>query len=240
MTDEEDAVAFVKQKKKELIEKFASEGHCPAYSDPLTLFMAGSPGAGKTEFSKKLISGLQKINPDLKIIRIDPDEIRAEIPLYNGKNSSVVQHACLIGARNIFYSALKHGQNFIYDGTLASYDSAKKDIEDSIKKGRKVGIFYLFQDPVVSWYLTKKREVVEGRPVPKDVFIKAFFASRDNVNRIKSDFGKSVTVYFIEKNFEKNTLNYRINVDKIEPFIKNEYNADLLERTLKEDFEAKQ
>lgn len=239
MTDSDDALAYVKQYKKELIQKYAPIEDYPPVVNPLAIFMAGSPGAGKTEFSKSLIKLLYGESPDLKIVRIDPDEIRKDIPIYNGKNSSVVQRACVTAARNIFYYVLKHGQNFIYDGTLSAYDCAKEDVRLSIEKGRRVGIFYLFQDPVVSWGLTKRREILEGRPVPIEVFIKAFFASRENVNKIKADFGKSVKVFFIEKDFEKGTVKYRINVDKIESFVKNEYNPVSLERKLKNSFEPK-
>lgn len=237
MTDSDEALAYVKKHDKELIQKYASVEKYPPVENPLTIFMAGSPGAGKTEFSKTLIKLLHERTPDLKIVRIDPDEIRSDIPTYTGKNSSVVQRACLTGARNIFYYVLKHGQNFIYDGTLSSYDSARTDVSLSINKGRKVGLFYIHQDPVVSWELTKKREVLEGRPVPKEAFIKAYFVSRENVNTIKAEFGKSVSIYFIEKNYFKGTVKYRINIDKIDSFVKNEYNPRSLERMLKDKIE---
>lgn len=237
MTDSDDALVYIKRHNKELIQKYASIEKYPPVENPLTIFMAGSPGAGKTEFSKTLINLLHDRTPDLKIVRIDPDEIRSEIPIYNGKNSSVVQRACLTGARNIFYWVLKHDQNFIYDGTLSSYNSAREDVRLSVDKGRKVGLFYIHQDPIVSWELTKKREILEGRPVPKDAFIKAYFVSRENVNKIKAEFGRMVSIYFIEKDYYKGTAKYRINIDKIESFVKNEYNPTSLERALKDKIE---
>ncbi len=44
----EKAKKFVKENKKFLIEKFASLNKFPSKEKPFSIFMAGSPGAGKT------------------------------------------------------------------------------------------------------------------------------------------------------------------------------------------------
>ena len=49
---QEDAFEWVKQHKKDLFLKFANPAFYPQDLYPTTVFMAGSPGAGKTEFSK--------------------------------------------------------------------------------------------------------------------------------------------------------------------------------------------
>jgi UDP-N-acetylglucosamine kinase len=59
--------------------------------------MAGSPGAGKTEFSKNFINILVKKEPSRKVVRIDPDEIRAWFPEYNPKRSELYQSAVSLG-----------------------------------------------------------------------------------------------------------------------------------------------
>lgn len=219
---DDSSVDYVKKHKKELIEKYASLKEYPASTNPVTIFMAGSPGAGKTEFSKSLIQLLHEVDPETRIVRIDPDEIRSDIPGYDGHNSSLVQHGCLVGARNIFYSVLHNSQNFVYDGTFGSYSTAR------------VGVFYIYQDPEIAWEFTKKREKIEGRPVPKDVFIKAFFNSRENVNKIKAEFGSKIMLYFVEKDFQNKAKKYRMNIDKVESFVKNEYNPGLLNSLLRE------
>ncbi len=48
----EEAKKFIKKNKKLLIEKFANLDLYKPVVSPVTIFMAGSPGAGKTEFSK--------------------------------------------------------------------------------------------------------------------------------------------------------------------------------------------
>ena len=47
---------WVKSHSRELIEKFVNAQGCFPDPWPTTLFMAGSPGAGKTEISKRLLA----------------------------------------------------------------------------------------------------------------------------------------------------------------------------------------
>jgi len=54
------AVEHIKANKKELIERFASLSIFPIENIPVSVFMAGSPGAGKTEFSKNLIKSFEE------------------------------------------------------------------------------------------------------------------------------------------------------------------------------------
>lgn len=233
MTDDEDAVIYVKKNKDKINNKLADLVSFPAVKNPICYFMAGSPGAGKTEFSKSLVELINHTQPNLKIVRIDVDEIRHEIPQFKGNNSSIVQHAAALAARNLFYFVVKNNQNFIFDGTLSSINVID-DIKMLIEKGRRIGIFYIYQDPKRAWEFTKKREKIEGRPVPKEVFIKAFFESRSNVNKIKKIFGKDITLTFIEKNYLNRDKKYRPNIDKVESFVQNEYNPTTLEVLLKD------
>ena len=45
---------------------------------PVSVFMAGSPGAGKTESSVRLLEDFQKTSGGQRVMRIDPDEFRKE------------------------------------------------------------------------------------------------------------------------------------------------------------------
>ena len=51
----EEAFRWIKTNYKKIIRKFADTAEYVADVFPTTLFMAGSPGAGKTEISKRLI-----------------------------------------------------------------------------------------------------------------------------------------------------------------------------------------
>lgn len=90
------AVKFIKSHKKELIEQFASDKNYPQEKNPVSIFMAGSPGAGKTEFSRRFL----KVNK-LNMVRIDADDIKEFIPQYNKRNSSDVQGASSLGVEKI-------------------------------------------------------------------------------------------------------------------------------------------
>ena len=51
MSLSDEAIKFVKSHKNEIVSKFANKLKYPPVEKPFTIFMAGSPGAGKTEFS---------------------------------------------------------------------------------------------------------------------------------------------------------------------------------------------
>jgi len=231
----EEARQYIKDHKKELVERFADLDKFPPNEEPFTLFMAGSPGAGKTEFSKKMVQILAKGSDAFEpiyIVRIDADDIKEFIPHYNGENSDVVQSATILGVEKIYDFSIKKKQNILVDGTFANYDSSRKNIVTSIKKGRMIGIFYIYQDPVRAWELTLARGKKEGRYIPKDFFIDSLFNAKDNVNRIKEEFGNKVIVNLIEKDYADNIEKPRFNIDNIGNHLKIKYTRKSLEENL--------
>ena len=48
-------------------------------------------------------------------------------------------------------------------------------------RGRTVQLHYIYQDPLAAWAFVKKREIVEGRCVPREAFIRKFFEAYENV-----------------------------------------------------------
>lgn len=233
MSTSDDAIAYIKDKQKELIATYASVDNFPSVEKPWAMFMAGSPGAGKTEISESLILLNREIDPSAKIVRIDADEIRNFlVPFYKGTNSDEVQGAASLGVQKIFDSVLKHHQSFILDGTFAHFKVSRQNVERCVSRGMKVGVFFVYQDPVVAWKFTKIREKREGRTIPKNAFIDAYFSAKDNVNKVKSEFGNTVTVDLVIKNYENRVEKVHFNVDKIDSFIKNEYNPESLEKGL--------
>lgn len=213
-----DAISFVKKNKKLLIETFANDELCPSQRNPFSVFMAGSPGAGKTEFCKNFI----RIT-NLKAVRIDADEIRDIIPDYTGKNSDAVQGAAALGVEKLYDYVLDKNKSCILDGTFSKFNIAIKNVQRSIRKGRSVSIFYIYQDPLVAWKFTKAREALEGRRVPKEIFIDAFFDSKKNVERIKELYKDEVKIFLIERNAETNLYNFYSDVDKIDRFLQIPY-----------------
>lgn len=224
---------YIKTHKKELCEIFASLKDYPPVKNPSAYFMAGSPGAGKTEFSKSFIKELTQKETERKIVRIDADEVRDFIPFYDKTNAYRVQGAAALGVEKLFDSVLANNQDFLLDATFADYEKSRNNTVRCLHDKRKVGILYLYQDPRVAWKFTQKRTKLEGRNVPLDLFIKSFFNAKENVNRIKKEFEKKVEVWLIIKNLEQGIEKTHFNIDNIDNYLKIEYNPRSLEELLK-------
>lgn len=117
---------------------------------------------------------------------------------------------------------------------FADYGKSYQNISRSLNKDRKVAIIYICQDPIIAWNFTKKREALEGRRVPKQTFIKAFFEAKENVNKAKEEFGNRIELWLITKNFEQGVENTYFNIDNIDNYIKIEYTPQSLEEVLEE------
>jgi predicted ABC-type ATPase len=224
-----EAELFVKKNKKLLLKKFADVEKIIPVKKPFTILMAGSPGAGKTEFSKRWM----RIMKNNSIVRIDADEIREFIPQYNGKNSDIIKKAASAGVNKIYDHVLKKKQNAIIDGTFTDYRISKENIVRALDKKRTVSIFYVYQDPIIAWDFAKKREILEGRYIPKDFFIHSFFQSRKNVWTAKKEFGDQLKLNLVVK--DKKNKNVKIEFDisqAVDKFIEKKYNKDSLNKAL--------
>ena len=225
-----DAIAWVKENQKKIVSDFA-EKYLSAPEQPVSIFMAGSPGAGKTEFSTRLIE--KQFGADTKyIMRIDADEIRAMLPCYVPGKSHVFQAAVSIAVEKIHDHALAKRKSFILDGTLTNLNKARENVRRSTEKGRIVFVEYIYQDPLVAWDFTQKREKVEGRNIPRDVFIEQFFLARENAMILKREFGKELTLDVVTRNISTNEYRYWFNVDHIDNCIKDAYTKEQLLMTL--------
>ena len=223
----EEAKKFIKSNKQLLFKKFADGDILKPKENPVSIFMAGSPGAGKTEYSKRLI---KKFESD--IARIDADEIREIIPCYTGANSDVVQGAASIGVDILYNYTLKNKYNLLLDGTFSKFNIAYRNIERSINKGRQVIVCYVYQEPLAAWEFTKKREKIEGRKIPQKAFVESFINAKNNVVKIKSLFQKKVEVYLIIKDYTNNIKNSYFDV-YIDSYIKKNYTKEDLYNILK-------
>src|SRR3989344_1771087 len=96
-TLEEKAFEAIKKNSSNLIKKFADPEKYKSVLKPVSLFMAGSPGAGKTEVSKGLIKRFE-VSP----IMIDADEIRKLCDGYTGDNAHIFQKAANKGVNILF------------------------------------------------------------------------------------------------------------------------------------------
>jgi UDP-N-acetylglucosamine kinase len=216
MIDEEkmsqDAAEFARQNKKEIVRKIIETS--PFSEKPISIFMAGSPGAGKTEFS---ISFLQEIQT--QILRIDPDELRKFFPGYTGNNAHIFQGGISIITDFLQDEVLRKGISFLMDGTFSNFEISAKNIDRSLKRGREVTIIYIYQDPETAWDFTKKREIVEGRRITKEMFINGFLRSADTVTKIKEKYGEKVKIYLVKKRFKQPNIQDIVNFKDVENVI---------------------
>lgn len=199
ITDEEiitKATAQAKAMKK----KFAKAmiDHLPEEESAVSVFMAGSPGAGKTETAKVIISQFKQKH-GVEVVHIENDELRKEFADYNGVNSPLFQRPATLLVEAIHDRALKQKVSFLLDSTLSSLDKAKSNIERSLKKGRYVLIIFVYQDPEQAWLLVKAREIVEGRRVPAEVFVNQFLDSQRVLSELRKIFTNQIDIIFMEK-----------------------------------------
>ncbi|NCN07973.1 AAA family ATPase [Candidatus Parcubacteria bacterium] len=229
------AETFARENRKHIAKSLTDLSRFAPEDTPISIFMAGSPGAGKTEFSKRLIE-LFDTDGGNKIVRIDPDELRDFIPGYDGNNSYLFQTAVSLITEKIHDLVLINKQSFLLDGTFSKYDKAVDNVKRSISKGRTTFIFYIYQRPEVAWRFTQAREIVEGRHIPKGTFIEQFLGSRDVVEKIYRNFSKQVLVYLVKKDFEthkvENIVLLEPSKDGVEDYLGKLYNVDELEKIL--------
>jgi len=222
---QEEALDFARTHKKAIARRLTDPNVFPPELEPVSVFMAGSPGAGKTEASIELIAAL----PGPPIIRIDPDDLRAEFAAYDGSNAWLFQKGVSVLVEKIHDLALDQSQSFLLDGTLSHYDKAHDNVRRSLKKGRVVQILYVYQEPILAWQFVRAREAAEGRRILKEDFIDQYFAARDVVNRLKREFGKEIRVDLLLKNNDNTNRLYRAGIDQIDHHIPEKYaRADIV------------
>ena len=79
----DEAIRFARSNKKTIGKRLTDKDKYPPETEPVSVFMAGSPGAGKTEASLALLN----LFSDIPILRIDPDDLRCEFQAYKGGNA---------------------------------------------------------------------------------------------------------------------------------------------------------
>lgn len=228
------AIKFAKQNKNRIAKELTDPKIYTPEKTPISVFMAGSPGAGKTEFSKNLIDILEK-DKERHVVRIDGDDVRSLIPGYTGDNSYLFQGAISIVVEKMHDLVLHNKQSFVLDGTFSKYEKAVENIERSIKKQRPIFIFYVYQKPEVAWRFTEVRETAEGRHIPKEAFITQFMGARETIEKVIDTFGENIAVFLVTKDFEKNTLENIYIVDKksqIDQYIGEAYTEENLKECL--------
>ena len=132
----------------------------------VAIFMAGIPGAGKTEFATNTLMAIPGFMP------IEHDALVEYIHGYEPANYYSFRSAGSTLVTKVFENCLKEGYDFIFDGTLTS-DQSHHNIQKTLAKGYKVNIMYILQDRTAAWELTQARELVKKRSIEPDGFVKS-------------------------------------------------------------------
>ena len=229
MTDDDiiaKSIAKAKKIKKQLAKNMID--HLPEEESAVSVFMAGSPGAGKTETGKSIISQFKQEH-GVEVVHIENDELRKEFEDYQGLNSSLFQRPATLLVEAIHDRALKKKVSFLLDSTLSSFEKAKSNIERSLSKGRYVLIIFVYQEPEQAWRLVQAREVVEGRRVPPEVFVEQFIESQCVVSKLKMLFKDKIDIIFMEKNIDGTKDQSYFDVADIDVLFDKKYNRATLE-----------
>lgn len=239
MTEEEvaieaRAIEFAKAHRTRIAREVACIKTYPGEDHPVSVFMAGSPGAGKTEISKAFVENITEMG--IPTLRIDPDDFRGRFPEYTGNNSRLFQRGVNSIVERLHDLVLKQKQSFLLDGTLSNVEIAKRNIERSLRHNRSAVIIYVYQDPLQAWEFVKARELTEGRNIPKSEFIRQLFAARAAVLELKSAFRLQLSVDVIVKNIDGTNKHIELNADAqtIDALVTIGYSAEELDQILTE------
>lgn len=218
MTDDElelhkAAILWVKENIDKLYEDLVKGKKFIDTETPAASFMAGTPGAGKTEFSKRLIE-----NFSVKPIRIDTDELREKVPGYTGSNSQIIQGAASVALDKILDRILKNRLPFLLDTTF-SIGRAIQNLKRADRRGYSLQLYFVYQDPRQAWEITKSREIAEGRNVPRDAFLEAYFKSKENCDTAKREFGDKLELSLVIKNYKDQSEHIYYDIDKVDKYL---------------------
>ena len=188
MTEDEEiiarAVQWAQKKKDFVLEKTVSEENRRSAKE--CIFMAGLPGAGKTETVRRL-----ELKKTFTVL--EADEIRLLNPEYRGTtdhekgNAHLIQKATSIGLDYCRKYCVEHEIAFVQDTTLSNRGSIDL-IRKLHNKEWDVTIIFVSQDPLRAWEFAKERERKEGRNVPMESFAESLANIVDNLQRIRDKY----------------------------------------------------
>lgn len=144
----------------------------------VAFFMAGIPGAGKTEFAQNAI---REASPEL--IPIEHDQLVEFIHAYKAEEYYQYRKAGSTLVTLLFEECLKQGYAFIFDGTL-SHENGIRNINECLKNGYDVIVVYVVQAPELAWGLTQARELVKKRSIERGGFVETCNKINGNLLRI--------------------------------------------------------
>ena len=210
------------------------------YPDEVTaIFMAGAPGSGKTEFIESVLKYFD-------FFFIDIDSYRGLFDWYHGNNAWEYQEAMSKVVNRVMEYCMENNIRFILDGTFKSGRHSLGNIRECKKYGRRADIYFIYQNPYISYLYTFLRETNEERNIEVPKFVDCFYKSIKNVYVAYREYRNIVNLYIVEKDsgipfMKKNYIIHDIqDINTIEKFCNKfhiRYNPDTGEFINKNSFE---
>ncbi|MCO0832581.1 zeta toxin family protein [Fructobacillus sp. W13] len=207
----DNSVVYAKAHKKEFLQMMFSYSDKPRRK--AAIFMAGTPGAGKTEMVQSLS---QVFGPSYALI--DADRFRSQFRTYNGKNAEDFQRGSSLLVDYTFTEVVSKGYSFILDGTF-SRPKSMQNVERVLNRGYKADIYFVHQSPEDAWRFTKVRAEEEGRVVPKQAFISSYVHARENVHTIKERFKTQVMLNIVFKDYTNTVTDFVEDAESLEDIL---------------------
>jgi predicted kinase len=193
------------KERKLLSREFLRNSSATISDHPTLIVLAGLPGAGKTEFSKNLITELLETP-----LRLDMDEIAEGIEGYSPQKAHAFRLDATAVLEKIYDEAIKKKYMIIMDGTFG-HGKAIQNLRRAIDRGYIINVIYIYQIPAVAWGFTKDRELVEKRAIDKEGFIETYYAIFNNLEELQKLQNVKLSVIIKD---EKNRVGNR--VDNVE------------------------
>ena len=150
------------------------------------IFMAGSPGAGKTETVRRL-----ELRETFTVL--EADEIRVLNPYYQKTtetergNAHLLQKASSIGLDYCRAYCIEHEIAFVQDTTFSSRGSVDL-VRKLLNKEWDIVVIFIFQNVEKAWEFVKVREMEEGRGVPEENFVYCFEEAIKNIEKVQEKY----------------------------------------------------
>lgn len=208
---------WAKQNKADLVKKLIGSVKPVSMKDkPLAIFLAGIPGAGKTELIERLI---EKNTP---VVRIDLDEVVKLFPDYLPERYYEYRSAASLVVDETVIYCRQHRINFILDGTFG-HPKAVANIESALKR-HEVVILYIWKKPTLAWKHTQDRQVVTRRGIDKIGFIHSCKHVPENVREVQRKFGTRISIVAFRKDLEKDRFEIIEDRKQIDELLSKSYN----------------
>ncbi len=217
-------ITWAKENKKTLVKQIVGDVKSPKDGEPLAIFAAGIPGAGKTEFLDRLFEESEDV------VRIDLDEIVKLFPEYKPENYYKYRGAAHIIVDEVVIYCRHNKLNFVLDGTFGS-SRAISNIKSALKR-HGVVIFYVWKEPELAWQHTKDRQLLINRGVEKEGFIESCLKIPKNIEEVRDKFKDKVDIVAIKKDSESDRFQYSQNSKHIDELIEVTYNEKDLRKAL--------